>query len=1091
MPHTGADIPVTPPSDHIRGFLSKPLINHDPSYKTFGTISMGLDVCDLVWPKLHQAFRMDNQNLQESFPTMKQSHFLGPCERAPPFALHTHSVDLLLIGASEFTKQQPWQKLVANCTDLSCPCLILEFWKPREIMTDDGPMAKSTLVQWASLGYHSHVKLVNSTCVGGSIDQLRLIVARVYKGVKEGWTWPEMPTSVCRPMSNCLRTHGIPHKAYRTGPSTAWVPSAVLDPMPENPGSLITTDKGTRKLLNDKLAYGLGIPKTWLAQTYPNGRALKNTTSLHILEYLTPILSCSQAPTVPSSPSPSPSRIPVPNDPTDPELEPSIFDWKPPKLDITGAWYRTRLSHLQTASSSFDDAEAVVKEGIEMLKEHRGNYTDTHPEPTHLRILWWEFPPEHWLALKEGSSMNFLTEPEHQIQPNADMTPEQLDIAANFVNELLDLGVMVEGDIKTNAPLFVLPKDGQPDEWRVLADMKLGGQNAHIGSDPTVFPKSGVILYQLYSGGYSAVIDASKFFYQFTTLPSERPYLGCVHPTDGRHLYYRGLPMGSGNSPSIAGRFGAAFLRLLRENCSAFQGTPGTNTWWDAFASDQPLDGSLSHGRTLMGKDGLPAVLAWAHCDDFLIHGPNKAKTELALRQFLDLAVDVGMLCHPGKLQPPAQVVKYTGFIFDTTHEPALRIPEAKREKSLAMLDYVLQHRAPLSRLTLAVVAGVLESVSDATPGRLGHTYLKSLYQTIHPAGWEGIPYYSLTVLSEENRQDLLWWRQALISDSYRRSRGSKAGTLIPTFGDGSDTGTGGTLHLPNAPLQMWMGAWSPQIFHHSSNWKELRTLLATLQYAEQQACAVTGSTFLYFTDNLVTYYIVSSGASSSPELHRLIVEIKRLELVLGCHLEVVHVPGTTLIHQGTDGLSRGVWCSPLHRNPEQRGILAEIFAPVPFNSTLGDWACMQANIPWPFQWKFRDWRKSWNARLIIDQLTVWFPPPEVAAQLIYALLQAYVERPMTTSILIVVPRILQKKWARASRHVLEVGVFPRADLPTLHSSPILIPVVLLYVPPHQRSLPDPRLVTAAASADKKWHEHQAALMRGLPIPSLSSYSPA
>jgi hypothetical protein len=29
------------------------------------------------------------------------------------------------------------------------------------------------------------------------------------------------------------------------------------------------------------------------------------------------------------------------------------------------------------------------------------------------------------------------------------------------------------------------------------------------------------------------------------------------------------------------------------------------------------------------------------------------------------------------------------------------------------------------------------------------------------------------------------------------------------------------------------------------------------------------------------------------------------------CHLEVIHVPGKLMIHQGTDGLSRGLWMTP------------------------------------------------------------------------------------------------------------------------------------------------------------------------------------
>jgi hypothetical protein len=120
------------------------------------------------------------------------------------------------------------------------------------------------------------------------------------------------------------------------------------------------------------------------------------------------------------------------------------------------------------------------------------------------------------------------------------------------------LGVLVQvkpGEMLANGRLFCLPKPGQPGQWRILSDMKRGGQNAAVGLDPTVFPKSGMILDQLYAGGYSAVVDASKFFYNFPTRPDERPYLGCIHPRDVNvHYTYQSIPMGGSNSPAIAGR---------------------------------------------------------------------------------------------------------------------------------------------------------------------------------------------------------------------------------------------------------------------------------------------------------------------------------------------------------------------------------------------------------------------------------------------------------------------------------------------------------------------------------------------------------
>ena len=129
------------------------------------------------------------------------------------------------------------------------------------------------------------------------------------------------------------------------------------------------------------------------------------------------------------------------------------------------------------------------------------------------------------------------------------------------------------------------------------------------------------------------------------------------------------------------------------------------------------------------------AVHIWVWVDDFLLHGPTYEKTARALRFFLDTAVDCGFLFHPKKLVPPCQVVKYCGFLFDTTSVPCLRIPDAKRERALAICNYLLDspRRKTWSRLSLAVAAGVLESLTEATPRRLGHTYLREPHSLAHP----------------------------------------------------------------------------------------------------------------------------------------------------------------------------------------------------------------------------------------------------------------------------------------------------------------------------------------------------------------------
>ena len=1024
----------------------------------------------------------------------------GPIQRLKQTYLRDHPVDYLLIGKHGPSEEQDHVfNMIEHCPIEKRPRLIVEFWAPSAILYENGPMSKGCRTKWEQTGqYVSRCQRVRASEAGGTVDQDKLVVIRVQQDLEEGWTWPELFANVVRPMSNCLRPMGIPAKAFVKGHPTKWEPVSHLHPMPSYPGAVIVAHNGRRRLLNDELARGMGAPKEWVKEWYPTSATLKNTISLHLLEYLTPILLQPQVSADISTPS-SPkdefaSEIRVSTD--DDSFPKEIFSWCPPDLKCDSPWFNARVRSLRYASQSFANPKEVFKQGLEILKIHRGNYTPTHPDPKQLQVVWWEFPPGHWIDLKEGSSMNFLKELIHHILPNSDMTPEQQIIAGDFVDELILLGVLLpetETDkVVTNAPLFCLPKAGQPGQWRILADMKSGRQNEAIGSDPTVFPRSDVILSQMYSGGYSTVVDASKFFYQFETHPAERKYLGVIHPITSKRYFYRGLPMGSGNSPSLAGKYGNSFLRKVRERCPAFQGEPTTNTWWDEFSQRRKMNGRQCQGRFLIGKDGLPAAQVWAHCDDFLIHASTYEKTIEALKQFLDASVEVGILCHPGKLIPPAHVVKYTGFLFDTSNEPTLRIPAGKRERSLAMIDYFLDRNKPFSRRALAVLIGVLESVTDATPARQGHTHLRNLYSNLHPPGWEGLPYNSVTTLTENNRAELLWWRTALINDPKRRCRASNSGTLIPSFGDGSGTGTGGTIQYPDeTQLKLWMGAWEPRVWHFSSNWKELRTLLATLQQTKRDGNkTVSGSTFFYFTDNTTVYFVVGSGSSTSLELHKLVVEIKLLEQELGCVLEVVHVPGTLMITQGTDGLSRGVWCSALHERMDQNLILASIFSPVPHSPPLTAWACRESNVCFPSPCTYRDWKGQWSAHDVMDQLTLWTPPPEIASQLIYFLLTCYVERPLTTAILIVVPRVLQKRWSRSSRHVVEVGAYKHEDVPLMHHTEIPIPIVLLCIYPHTRLLPElTRMDSTTKAPDERWHRQQAAFVRGLQGPSLEEYA--
>ena len=688
--------------------------------------------------------------------------------------------------------------------------------------------------------------------------------------------------------------------------------------MPCRKGAWIETGKGVRRLNDEELIRGLGGAKE--CQGPFSEGVFRRTTSLFIWEHIsTSLLGGAEEGGSQSKEQKGTPRL-IEELQMDPdceeweESEASPVTWKPPDLSPGGEWHTARVRNLKMAVRGLPDSDQEYEKGLRDLETHRKNYDTDGPRPTQLQLLWWEFPPEHWTEIREGSTMNFLTTPPPVIHDNADMDEAGQAAAVEFTEELIALGVLRPGNgiVQTTAPLFVVDKPGQPGQFRVIADMLRGGQNLHIGADPTVLPRVTQIADQLYSGGYSAVIDASKYFYQFRTSPGDYPYLGLKHPRTGDLYYYYGLPMGSSQSPASACRKGYGFLRKLRQQYPEFQGRPRANCWWTGF-SGKGYDPDLGYGLVFQHDQDQPCVKAWAFVDDFLIHGPTKEVVEQALNHFLDAALEAGMLCHPKKLVAPSQVVRYCGFILDSREKPIMRIPRSKRERALAITEIILDNPSKnWSRLALSVAAGVLESLVEGTPRRVGHTYLRATHSTVHPpnAGTGLEAYLTTTTLPRSMIMELEWWRSFLKLGYGRHIRPRAAATFIPAWGDGSGTGTGGTYTPPRGQgnsetMRMWKGKWAPYVHHFSSNWRELQTLLLTLEQIEQDPAVQTqGTTVFYFTDNSTTYWVAASGSSPSPELHKLATAIRLKEVALGCHLEVIHVPGLVMIQQGADSLS-------------------------------------------------------------------------------------------------------------------------------------------------------------------------------------------
>jgi hypothetical protein len=116
-----------------------------------------------------------------------------------------------------------------------------------------------------------------------------------------------------------------------------------------------------------------------------------------------------------------------------------------------------------------------------------------------------------------------------------------------------------------------------------------------------------------------------------------------------------------------------------------------------------------------------------------------------------------------------------------------------------------------------------------------------------------------------------------------------------------------------------------------------------TLKREEMIFNKLRGRMIFYFTDKEVTYNICKKVYSKILSIHLLVQRLKALELALGCRLEVIHVPGTTVITQGTDVLSRGIWANGF--STYFKSFAVEVFLPALPSLYLTHWALSRIGI--------------------------------------------------------------------------------------------------------------------------------------------------
>ena len=116
------------------------------------------------------------------------------------------------------------------------------------------------------------------------------------------------------------------------------------------------------------------------------------------------------------------------------------------------------------------------------------------------------------------------------------------------------------------------------------------------------------------------------------------------------------------------------------------------------------------------------------------------------------------------------------------------------------MINYILQPHRTLSRLGLSIVIGVLESLVDDTPNKIGSSLMIDLYANLHSSTEEDTSsrdsYNRPVDLTKASRKALQAWDSLLPAHLGYRIQPRDVSALCALWGDGSRNGTGGTREI-------------------------------------------------------------------------------------------------------------------------------------------------------------------------------------------------------------------------------------------------------------------------------------------------------
>lgn len=275
---------------------------------------------------------------------------------------------------------------------------------------------------------------------------------------------------------------------------------------------------------------------------------------------------------------------------------------------------------------------------------------------------------------------------------------------------------------------------------------------------------------------------------------------------------------------------------------------------------------------------------------------------------------------------------------------------------------------------------------------------------------------------------------------SRRLIRGVKIARIIYGFGDASGAGFGASWmegrdlfsstegkEERGTGIKYRFGRWGNDGEGTSSNFRELCNLVDVLEAMGRNG-ELAGVEVFLFTDNSTAEAAFNRGSSGSLKLYELIKRVKLLEMFFKARVHVIHVAGSRMIQQGTDGLSRGCLMEgvmkgesilsfiPLHQTAIERSRSLVEWLQETYDEQGRSMLTVLEAVDWFVKGQdiiggVRNVDGCWVPEYGTGQF-IWAPPPCIAVRCMEELRRARHKRQVSTHVFIC-PKIMTVDWQR------------------------------------------------------------------------------